>query len=111
MDSLSFKLLSTVQFLLYEFRYVVVMECILLAIPSVSTVNCQRCGVDEDGDIRLRDGATRFEGRVEICLDNVWGTVCDIEWGKEDASVVCRQLGFSSEGVYTCSYCQEFPPI
>ena len=99
MDSLSFKLFSTVQFLLYEFRYVVVMECILLAIPSVSTVNCQRCGADEDGDIRLSDGRTDLEGRVEICLDNEWGTVCDDGWEEEDASVVCRQLGFSPEGV------------
>ena len=95
-DLLPFKLFSTVQFLLYEFRYGVVMESILLAIPSVSTVNAQSC---EDGDIRLSDGASHFEGRVEICLDNVWGTVCDDFWDDNDAKVVCRQLGFSPEGM------------
>ena len=67
----------------------------MLAIPS--TVNCQVC---DYGAIRLRGGDTGFEGRVEICIDNVWGTVCDDSWGENDARVVCRQLGFSPEGMY-----------
>ena len=38
-------------------------------------------------------------GRVEVCLDGTYGTVCDMDFGEEEASVVCRQLGFSPYGM------------
>ena len=36
-----------------------------------------------------------MEGRVEICIDNVWGTICGkTGWNPLIARNVCRQLGF-----------------
>ena len=57
----------------------------------------------DQGDIRLVDGSTALEGRVEICLRNGWSTVCFQSWDALDAKVVCRQLGFSTIGkVLSC---------
>ena len=48
-----------------------------------------------EGEIRLVGGAFESEGRVEICLDEQFGTVCDDLWDNSDATVVCRQLGWA----------------
>ena len=51
-----------------------------------------------NGQLRLAGGNIPNEGRVEICMNNQWGTVCDDFWGSADATVVCRQLGYSTQG-------------
>ena len=40
------------------------------------------------------EGGTSTSGRVEVCNDRMWGTVCDNGWDAADAQVACRQLGY-----------------
>ena len=49
-----------------------------------------------DGDVRLvRDGlVTEFEGRVEVCVNNAWGTVSSRNFDDLEVQVICRQKGF-----------------
>ena len=52
-----------------------------------------------EGEIRLVGGQTEHEGRVEICVKGLWGTVSHNGWEGREATVVCRQLGYSEDGM------------
>ena len=64
------------------------------------------CAACSQGDIRLVAGARDNEGRVEVCNQNQWGSICDIGWGLQDARVACYQAGYSgtaaSETINLC---------
>ena len=79
------------------------IDCPASPLGSHNCVHSEDAGVScsgttcTQGAIRLRGGTSTF-GRVEICNNNIWGTVCDDSWGSTDARVACRQLGLP----YTC---------
>ena len=63
-----------------------------------SKVNSPFSGVVcSQGSVRLSGGNSQ-QGRVEICINNNWGTVCDNSWSTVDANIVCQQLGYSNSG-------------
>lgn len=63
----------------------------LCTVPVMAS-NCS------NGSVRLAGGLNVREGRVEVCYNNQWGSVCDDNWDSNDARVACRQLGFSIYG-------------
>ena len=59
---------------------------------EISHSNCT------NGEVKLVGHGDANQGRIEICINHVWGTVCDDGWDELDASVVCKQLGYQSFG-------------
>ena len=65
-----------------------------------------------DGEVRLAGGLTPYYGRVELCQNGVWGTVCG--GGITDnhiAEIVCNNLNIEYHGSFieTWSLLKYFP--
>jgi len=48
-----------------------------------------------NGQVRLMNGSLpslEGEGRVEVCYNNTYGTVCDDLWNEQAATVVCKMF-------------------
>ena len=50
------------------------------------------------GDIRLVNGNSSLEGRIEMCYNDAWSTICHTSWESSGAQQVCRQLNLPSTG-------------
>ena len=68
-----------------------------LNISLCSTITLIHTECDND-QTRLVDGLNTHEGRVEICRDGQWGTICDEDWGDEEARVVCAEQELPTYG-------------
>lgn len=42
------------------------------------------------------EGYEKVSGRVRVRHNNLWGSVCNMNWDDNDADVVCKQLNFTS---------------
>ena len=58
-----------------------------------------RCSdsVCTNGDVRLADGDSQYAGRLEICLNGIWGSVCDDLFSNNGAQVACKSLNLPSD--------------
>ena len=81
------------------------MLCSLIPRPCPAFHHLDCCAVHfisgncTSSTIRLVGGESTSEGRVEICLNGMWGMVCNDSWDFRDARVVCRQLGLLYTGM------------
>ena len=77
-------------------RELIINAClVILTVDAVFWLHGLVC---PSGDIRLVGGSVADEGRVELCYNNAWGTICDDGFDESDATVVCRQLGYPDQG-------------
>ena len=53
------------------------------------------------GEVRLANSSNNIEGRVEICTEGMWVSVCDRYWGIAETRAFCKQLlGHPAKGIF-----------
>ena len=71
--------------------YVPFLPSLSHSLDKSTTVQNTTC---QDQDLRLTNGSTVREGRVEVCYNQAWGTICDTVYGGIAAGILCKQLDF-----------------
>ena len=74
---------------------------------SIAAVLCQGSANQSNnpnecisGEVRLGNSSSNIEGRVEICTEGMWVSVCDRNWGIEETRAFCKQLlGHPAKGI------------
>ena len=67
----------------------------------MNAVQIPSCTDVQEESVRLVGGLSPYEGRVEVCNNGQWGTICNGGyWNYREAMVVCRQLGFTTAGMH-----------
>ena len=61
---------------------------IIIIVSDIVHTNCT------DYDVKLVDGISTNEGKVVVCINGVWGLVCDYGVNLNAAGVMCYQLGY-----------------
>ena len=92
----------------------------VITTPTSSTIEEEDCTHSDDavifcredvftecatGSVRLYGSTSPIEGRLEVCLNNQWGTVCDDSWHVAASAITCKVLGyFGGEFVGTADF-------
>lgn len=94
-----------------NFKYELILSAGLLFKPGKAQfiynnrpkLPVQERGPPKDGDVRLtKMMLVGRDGVVEIYYNGEWGTICDDGFGDTEAAIVCRQLGFATQGEGNC---------
>ena len=72
------------------FLFMCVCVCVYVCTDIVTSFS-----MCNDGDLRLSGGSIFNQGRLEVCMNSAWGSVCDSKgvFTRAEAKVACRQLG------------------